>query len=137
MITGLNSQWKGGDVSYVGKILSRFSVQSGILKRTLRSESCENWVSSSEPIDVILTYTAWARYVQDINVWLNVTTHSITRYTPYELNYGKLLTNKIKTLIQFPPETSEPHEIKIEIANERTHAAFEKRKTRQNFCRDP
>ena len=66
-----------------------------------------------------------------------MTPHSTTGYTPYELHYGKVPKNKIKTLIQFPPETSEPHEIKIEIANERTRAAFERRKTRQNCCRDP
>ncbi|OXU16428.1 hypothetical protein TSAR_016671 [Trichomalopsis sarcophagae] len=34
------------------------------------------------------THTAWARYLPQINYWLNHTAHSTTKYTPYELHYG-------------------------------------------------
>ena len=77
-------------------------------------------------------HTAWARYVKDINALLNVTTHSVTGYTPHELHYNKKPTSKIRSLIRFPNEQVRSHEIKIHLANQRTMEACKRReKTRK------
>lgn len=79
-------------------------------------------------------HTAWGRYIADIEQWINLSTHCITGYTPYQLHYGESPQSKIKALIPFPPESVEPHEIIIELARERSKEANEKRKLRQKVC---
>lgn len=76
-------------------------------------------------------HTAWATHIKHMNVMLNATTHCVTGYTPYELHFGKSPVSKIKSLISFPPETRDPQEIKVELANKRTRKAHEQRKHRQ------
>lgn len=64
------------------------------------------------------------KQVQD---WINISTSSVTGYTPYELHFGKDLQDKIRALLEFPDRESESSETKIELARERIRLAGEKR----------
>ena len=82
-------------------------------------------------------HTLWAKYINFVNSCLNLTTHSTSGYTPYELHYGKSPKSKIKSLIRFPSEVQESHDIMIELANDRTRKAFRRRAKYQKTCKTP
>ena len=82
-------------------------------------------------------HTAWARYLKSIEQWLNLTTHCVTGFTPYELHYGQPAQSKIRSLIKFPEGQPELHHVKIELANKRTLLAHVKQKARQRFSNKP
>ena len=79
-------------------------------------------------------HTAWARYLPQIEKYINFTTHTVTEYSPYELHYGVKPVDKIREIIKFPPEVDEPYEVKVELANARTKKQHERHKRNQrNF----
>ena len=77
-------------------------------------------------------HSAWAKHIPQINHLLNFTTHTTTGYTPYELHYGVPPKDKIREMIRFPDEIDEPHEIKIELANNRTRKLHARQREAQN-----
>ncbi|OXU16423.1 hypothetical protein TSAR_016666 [Trichomalopsis sarcophagae] len=77
------------------------------------------------------THTAWARYLPQVNYWLNHTAHSTTKYTPYELHYGVPNKNPIRDKIKFPEELPEPYAVKVELANSRTDKVHKRQKEKQ------
>ena len=75
-------------------------------------------------------HSSWARHLNQINTWLNCTTHTVTGFTPYELHYGYKPVDRIRTLIDFPTimDNTESYDVKIELANGRTKRQHERQK---------
>ena len=82
-------------------------------------------------------HTSWAKYLNEINQYLNLVTHTTTGFTPHELHYGYSPKQKITNLIRFPENEVQSHEVIIEIANQRTRQAYEKRRQRQKVGKLP
>ena len=76
-------------------------------------------------------HTAWTKYVSQVSHWFNYTTNSTTGYTPYKLHFGRSPVEKIRQLIKFLVERSEPHEIKIQLANQWTDRLHKRQKERR------
>lgn len=76
-------------------------------------------------------HTKWAQYVPRIESLFNITVHSRTGFTPYELHFGKRVLDKIEELISYPPVIEVTHQEKIAIAESRMRINFEHRKRAQ------
>lgn len=81
-------------------------------------------------------HTRWARYINKIMDWVNLSVNCTTRYTPFELQYGKSQKDKIREILNFPPEIAETPEIKIEIAREKIDKVCKKRREKQSSFND-
>lgn len=76
-------------------------------------------------------HTKWAKYIKIIQELLNVTTHSSTGYAPHELHYGEEPTDKIKKIINFPPNIEVSHQLKVTAARENLLRQFAQRSKQQ------
>lgn len=82
----------------------------GRLFRTLCSES----------------HTRWAKNLPQIEYCLNITTHSSTGFSPYELHFGQKPRDQVQRLISFPEIKDLTHDEKIVIARRELKRNFEK-----------
>uniref|UniRef100_A0A6V7LHY6 RNA-directed DNA polymerase n=1 Tax=Bracon brevicornis TaxID=1563983 RepID=A0A6V7LHY6_9HYME len=76
-------------------------------------------------------HTRWGKHVKHIQELLNVTTHSSTGYTPYELHFGREPDEKIRELIEFPKNMPISHELKLTLAKENLSKSFKQRQKQQ------
>lgn len=72
-------------------------------------------------------------YVKEIENIINLTTHSSTKYTPYEVQYGKNPQFKISQLINFPPNEQDNTILYVKVKENLLQNA-EIRKTQQKKC---
>lgn len=72
-------------------------------------------------------HTRWARCINDIEFFLNATTHVSTGFSPMELHFGKKSRDEIMELIQFPESDHLPQDAKIVLAKERLKKSFDQR----------
>lgn len=80
------------------------------------------------------THTRWAHYLGKIEEWLNFSTHVSTGMMPYELHFGKLPSERIREIVNFPENVTQSHEIMISIARDRLMTAGQKRREKQKNC---
>lgn len=60
-------------------------------------------------------HTNWASYVKQIENILNITTHSSTGYTPYEVQFEISPQFKIKQLVRFPSQGKDDIKLHIKV----------------------
>lgn len=78
-------------------------------------------------------HTRWSLYVKKIQEWINLSTNSVTEFTPYELHNGRNPIDKIRTLLEFPDGQVISHLEKIEIAKLKIKRACEVRNENQKI----
>lgn len=94
-----------------GNPVERVMREIGRLFRTLCSEK----------------HTRWAKCVNDIEFFLNATTHMGTGFCPMELHFGKKPKDEIMNIINFPESSLLTKDAKIILAKERLQRNFNKR----------
>lgn len=76
-------------------------------------------------------HTRWSKYVKQIQEWINLSTSSLTGYSPHELHYGENPIDKVRKLLEFPEGIEDSHLAKIEMAKLRIRKACEVRSESQ------
>lgn len=72
-------------------------------------------------------HTKWAKYVNDIEFFLNATTNCGTGFSPHELHFGEQPADQIKEIIRFPDSTGISRDYKIILAKKNLEKNFENR----------
>lgn len=72
-------------------------------------------------------HTKWAKYINDIEFFLNASTHSSTGFSPHELHFGIQPADQIQQLIRFPDTIDSGRTVKICLAKENLQKSFERR----------
>lgn len=76
-------------------------------------------------------HTKWARYISDIEFFINATTNCSTGFSPHELHFGVHCTDEIKEIVKFPQVAGMTKDYKIILARENLQRNFDNRARNQ------
>ena len=83
------------------------------------------------------THTRWAKHLTQIEKIINITIHTSTGFTPWELHFGKPPINAIQTIVDFPIIHDITHAQKVDLAKRNIQIHFDYRSKRQKHMATP
>lgn len=77
-------------------------------------------------------HTTWGKWLENIEYWLNQTTHTSTGFTPWEIIKNKSPNRLITNYISFPKQPQPMNNQIIELVKHRLRDSAEKRKKKND-----